>query len=117
MECFSHPNESAVGLCKSCGKGVCRMCTIEVERGLACSEACKSYAQALSRLQVTSIRNIGLYSVQRLVQPLMALVFLCTGFYLLYCYPTDAFTWFVLASGAVLTLVSVVSWLRLGRQR
>ena len=117
MECFAHPNEKAVGLCKSCAKGVCRTCAIEVDRGLACSDACKSYAQALSQLQVASIRNIGLYSVQRFAQPLFALVFLCTGGYLLSAYPADGFTWFVLAAGGVFAFVSVATWLKLARQK
>jgi len=117
MECFIHPNVPAVGLCKSCGKGVCHSCALPVERGLACSEACKPFAESLSQLQVTSIRNIGLYSVQRFVQPLLALVFLVTGFYLFSVYPSDAFTWFILAAGAVFALVSIVSWFRFARQR
>jgi hypothetical protein len=117
MECFVHPSAPAVGLCKSCGKGVCRSCAIPVNRGLACSEACRPFAESLSRLQVASINNVGLYSVQRFAQPLIALVFLATGFYLLSVYPSDAFTWFVLAAGAVFALVSAATWYRFVRQR
>ena len=40
MECYKHKNESAIGLCKSCFKAVCRNCTIELIHGLACSEDC-----------------------------------------------------------------------------
>jgi len=117
MECFAHPNEKAAGLCKSCGKGVCRACAIDVDRGLACSPACKPYAQALSQLQVTSIGNIGLLSAQRFAQPLFALVFLCTGLYFLYTSPADAFTWFLLSAGTTMALVSVVSLVKRARQR
>lgn len=37
MECFAHPDSGAVGVCKSCGKGACRLCAIPVTRGLDCS--------------------------------------------------------------------------------
>ena len=117
MECFAHPNMPAVGICKSCGKGVCRSCAVSVDRGLACSDACKPFAESLSRLQVASINNVGLYSVQRFAQPLLALVFLVTGFYAHSVFPHDAFAWFVLAAGAVFALVSAVTWFRFLRQR
>lgn len=38
MQCFLHSTEAAVGICKSCGKGVCRTCAVKVDRGLACSD-------------------------------------------------------------------------------
>ena len=117
MECFAHPNEIAVGLCKSCGKGVCRSCALPVDRGLACSERCRPIAESLSRLQIASINNVGLYSVQRFAQPLIALVFLLTGFYLLFKYRSDAFTWFILAAGAVFALVSAATWFRFLRRK
>ena len=112
MQCYSHPNEIAVGLCKSCGKGVCRSCAIPMDRGLSCSEQCKPFVEALSRLQLTSIRNIGLMSVQRYIQPIMAVVFLTAGCYNLAYYRRDPSAWFLLALGAVLLAVSIVSWAR-----
>jgi hypothetical protein len=117
MQCFAHPNESAVGLCKSCGKGVCRSCAIQLDRGLACSEQCKPFTEALSRLQLTSIRNIGLMSVQRFIQPFMAVIFLVAGFYNLARYRPDPSTWFLLAFGAILGVMSVISWVRQGRSQ
>ena len=117
MQCFVHPNDSAVGICKSCGKGVCRACAIPLSRGLACSEECKPFVEALARLQSTSIRNIGLISAQRLAQPLMSLVFLSTGIYFVSAYGPDPFAWFILAAGGVFALASVLTWVRLMRSR
>ncbi len=117
MECFSHQNVPAVGLCKSCGKGVCRSCAIPVDRGLACSEQCRPVAEALSKLQVASINNVGLYLIQRFAQPLIALVFLVFGFYLLFNYKSDAFTWFTLAAGAIFAMVSAATWIRFLRRK
>lgn len=117
MQCFTHPNESAVGICKSCGKGICRSCAIQLPRGLACSAECKPFVEALSRLQLTSIRNIGLVSAQRIAQPLMAAVFLGTGSYFYATVGSDPFAWFLLAAGGVFALVSVLTWLRLVRSK
>ena len=112
MQCFAHSSEAAVGVCKSCGKGVCKSCAIEVDRGIACSEQCKPLALALSRLQLTAIRNIGLASSQRFVQPLMAVVFLGAALFLSLRYGTEFYVWFLYAMGGVLAFISVLSWLK-----
>jgi hypothetical protein len=42
MECFVHTGRAAVGVCKSCGKALCRECADELNEGLACrSDACR----------------------------------------------------------------------------
>jgi hypothetical protein len=50
MECYTHPGAVAVGACKSCGKGVCRACAVDVGNGLACSPACEQEVRALNRI-------------------------------------------------------------------
>jgi len=117
MQCFAHPNETAVGVCKSCGKGVCRSCAIQVDRGLACSETCRPIAEALSRLQLTSIRNIGLYTAQRVIQPILATVFLSSAWYISSHYRPDPSVWFLYAFGGVFALTSLMSWLRLVQRK
>jgi hypothetical protein len=45
MECYSHEGEAAVGICRVCGKGVCRKCAQELSfGGIVCSEACATKA-------------------------------------------------------------------------
>jgi len=104
MECFAHSESTAVGVCKSCGKGVCRACAIPVDRGLACSEACRPFAESLSLVQTTSIRNVGLQSAQRFVLPLIPILFLGVGLYLLLTGHSDVFSWFYAVAGAGLGL-------------
>lgn len=99
MECFAHQNTAAVGVCKSCGKGVCRTCAVQVDRGLACSESCRPFAESLSKVQQASIRNIGLLSAQRAVQPLFAALSFGLGLVLAITGHRDIFTWFFLALG------------------
>jgi hypothetical protein len=36
MNCFYHPDRTAVGLCKHCSKALCPDCAADLEHGLAC---------------------------------------------------------------------------------
>ena len=47
MRCFSHQDKEAVGICKSCGKGVCSECAIDLGKGLACRGRCEESARAV----------------------------------------------------------------------
>jgi hypothetical protein len=62
MKCYVHRSDDAVGLCRSCGRGVCPDCAAEVGRALACSKRCeddvRKVADALKR-QVEMMRPIG----------------------------------------------------------
>ena len=42
MKCFYHNTCDAVGTCKSCGKGLCSECAVDLDRGLACRGRCES---------------------------------------------------------------------------
>ena len=37
MRCFTHPEAEAVGICMSCGKGLCAECAEEYEGSLYCN--------------------------------------------------------------------------------
>jgi hypothetical protein len=50
MNCFTHPLVSAVGICKQCGRGLCRECTAEVGLSLACKGRCEAEAGATNEL-------------------------------------------------------------------
>ena len=115
MQCFAHPTDPAVAVCRGCLKGVCRACAIELDRGVACSEACRTHANLLSRLQQASIRNMGLVTAQRVIHPLLALVLLGMATYLAVRYRPDTMVWFLYAMGAIFALTSIVSWLRRDR--
>ena len=41
MKCFNHEERDAVGTCKSCGKGICRECAVDMGKGLACHDRCE----------------------------------------------------------------------------
>ena len=59
MRCFYHEDREAVGTCKSCGRGLCRECAVDLTKGLACRGHCEADAQAVIEL---IDRNIQLTS-------------------------------------------------------
>src|ERR1043166_3474197 len=66
MRCFYHQDKDAVGSCKSCGKGLCSECAVDLGRGLACRGRCESDVQAVISL---IDRNIQLQpTTTRLIQ-------------------------------------------------
>jgi len=36
MNCFYHPQVSAVGICKYCQKGLCTECAVDLGHGMGC---------------------------------------------------------------------------------
>ena len=40
MKCFKHPDQDAVGICVTCGKGVCKDCWVEADDLMFCSHSC-----------------------------------------------------------------------------
>lgn len=47
MNCFYHPTAVAVGTCKSCNKGLCRECAVDLGKGLACKGRCEEDVKAV----------------------------------------------------------------------
>ncbi len=66
MRCFYHEEKKAVGTCKSCGKGLCRECAVDLTKGLACRGRCEADAQAVIELIARNIQISG--ASTRLIQ-------------------------------------------------
>lgn len=64
MNCFNHGDRPAVGICKSCGKGLCRECLTELRRGLACKGACESRAELIDQMIDNNIRMVSAARLQ-----------------------------------------------------
>lgn len=56
MNCFYHPSSPAVGLCKSCQRGLCPECAVELPRGLACRERCEEDARLRIAVEDRNLR-------------------------------------------------------------
>jgi len=66
MRCFYHQDKDAVGSCKSCGKGLCVECAVDLGKGLACRGRCEDDVRAVVELVD---RNIKLQpTATRLIQ-------------------------------------------------
>jgi len=50
MNCFYHPTIVAVGICKSCSKGLCPVCAADLGKGLACKGRCEEDVKAVTEL-------------------------------------------------------------------
>ena len=50
MKCFNHHNQDAVGVCKSCLKGICSECATDIGGGITCSDECENIARDNIRL-------------------------------------------------------------------
>ena len=57
MECFYHEGRPAVGSCRSCLKGLCRTCLVDLGRGLACANRCEQAVRDLVATLDLSVRT------------------------------------------------------------
>jgi hypothetical protein len=48
MKCYNHQEIDAIGLCKSCQKGVCQGCLALVDGSVACKGTCQEDVAALN---------------------------------------------------------------------
>ena len=56
MNCFYHHERTAVGTCKSCQRGLCPECAVDLERGLACRNRCEEEVAGLIQLIQNNVR-------------------------------------------------------------
>ncbi len=116
MRCHTHRDVDAVGVCRSCGKGVCGDCAADLGRGLACAGRCEEdvrrlveladrSAQQLERSQALVGNAASLYRSLAWFLVVVGLVFLGWSFTL------EAAAGFVRVVGVVLLLFGlVVRW-------
>ncbi len=50
MNCYNHPEKPAVGLCKSCYKGLCVECAATLPNGLACRQTCEERVALINKI-------------------------------------------------------------------
>ena len=81
MRCYYHNDREAVGSCKSCGKGLCSECAVDLAKGLACRGRCEEDVRAVIQLvernikmEPTSSRIIQASGSARLATSLFCLV-------------------------------------------
>ncbi|MFK3646875.1 hypothetical protein ACI2IY_00360 [Lysobacter enzymogenes] len=111
MLCYRHAPEPALGICRSCGRGVCAQCARDAAGpALACSEEC---AQRVQRNEALVSNGEAGYRFARRGNVVLATFPLLLGAVLLYFGLVErnrlnAMT----AMGAILLLFAAVLWLR-----
>jgi len=50
MKCYNHPEVDAVAVCKSCSRGLCRECAVEVGTSIGCKNRCEADVAALDEI-------------------------------------------------------------------
>lgn len=60
MRCFNHPENEAVGICKSCQRGLCPECATDLGHGLACTG---KHEEEVNTLQTIINQSAKIYAV------------------------------------------------------
>jgi len=60
MQCYKHREESAIAVCKNCGKAACPDCCKDTGHGIACSAACEGELWESDRLTKRQKQSYGL---------------------------------------------------------
>ena len=55
MNCYYHPNQSAVGICKHCQRGLCIACAANEGDSLACKDRHEEQVRAINLLTTRNI--------------------------------------------------------------
>jgi hypothetical protein len=85
MRCFNHPEREAVGICKSCSKGICSDCASDLGHGLACRDKHEPNVESLNTMIVRSSRVQATTTRAKYVAPaftaFMGAMFLGYGYF------------------------------------
>ena len=60
MQCYEHREESAIAVCRNCGKAVCSDCYEDTGYGIACSAVCSGELWAQDELKKRQRQDYGL---------------------------------------------------------
>lgn len=116
MECFKHPASSAVGICKACGKAVCKLCGIDTDIAIACSEVCAKEAADLHEMNQRGkkLYGIGVTKTKLPSGVIMWLLFaaLFGGFGVFVSIRNQEPEWFLLLFGVISLFVAGITYRR-----
>ena len=59
MNCYYHPDQPAVGICKHCQRGLCADCVAEVDDSLACKDRHEEQVRVLEALTARNLLQAG----------------------------------------------------------
>jgi hypothetical protein len=59
VNCFYHPNQPAIGICKHCQRGLCFDCAADEGGSLACKDRHEDQVRALEALTARNLLQAG----------------------------------------------------------
>jgi hypothetical protein len=62
LQCYNHNDTPAVAICLSCGKALCKGCSVNAGDFLVCSDTCKSWISKQRSLREKESKNYLLMS-------------------------------------------------------
>lgn len=71
MLCFNHPEKEAVGICKSCQRGLCAECATDLGHGLACKDKHEDQVNTLETIINQSAKIYAVTPKTRNAAPLL----------------------------------------------
>ena len=117
MQCYHHPQQAAVGVCKNCSKGICLECAVDEGYGLACRQSCTSEVKALwqiiQRNKDVYQKTAAVYLRGAILYALMALIFA----FFPYLYPSvgSELRYLFFGMGGVMLVGSIVNLINASR--
>lgn len=115
MRCYEHMDTDAVGVCRGCGRALCRDCTRDTGFGLTCSEACTERARQHEQFVTFNRRVHGLekrsssVTAPVLMYALFSLILWAVG---IYSSLTRGLDYFALSVAAAFTVMAIVTYRR-----
>jgi len=113
MNCYYHPNQSAIGICKHCQRGLCNDCVAEVDDSLACKDRHEEQVHALETLTARNLlqaKRVGsVYRRNAIFYSLVGVLF--AGFGLLQIRWLGWQGIFLMAIGLFLLLAATMNYL------
>ena len=105
MKCFTHQAVDAIGTCKSCGKGLCPGCAVDLHFALSCRGDCES---ELSAVRTQILRSRKLLETQARFRFFAPLFFgLCGAVFIGSDLRQGHFSWFTSGLGILFILFSI----------
>lgn len=82
MNCFKHNDRVAVGICRSCAKGLCVECAVPLTNGLACKGSCEERVNLINKIMDSNVRTLAVARYQTKSHAIITLILgaMCLAF-------------------------------------
>lgn len=115
MECFTHTSSQAVGICKTCGKAVCRNCAKDAGMFITCSDTCEKEAADVHEMNQRGKKIYGIGVPKKIASGvIMWFLFaaLFGGFGIFQTIKNHQPDWFLLLFGVVSLFIGILAYKR-----